>query len=68
MWPIALGCFYLAILVLALWRAVRQLRSYETIARDPSRLGLGSPSVAIVPARTYAAPAIGRTGLDHPGS
>ena len=55
MWPIALACLYLAIVVLALWRAVWQLRWYQTVTRNPSRIGLGSPSVAIiVPARNEA--------------
>jgi len=55
MWPIAVACLYLAIVVLALWRAVRQLGYYETMVRYPSGSRRDSPSVAIVvPARNEA--------------
>jgi len=33
MWPITLACLYLAIAVLALWRAVRQLGWHDTVAQ-----------------------------------
>ena len=55
MWPIAFACLYLAVVVLALWRAVRQLGCYETVARLSPASGDESPSVAIiVPARNEA--------------
>ena len=56
MWPIALACLYLAVVVLALWRAVRQLFCYETVARlSPASCAESSSVVIIVPARNEAA-------------
>jgi hypothetical protein len=51
MWPIALACLYLAIVVLALWRAVRQLGCYETVARNEADHGVDGPEGPLSPTR-----------------